>query len=228
MGLIGRLTGWEQMLEANNAVVASHLVENASDDVKLAIIEELIAIQFRVQGHYAGSIERILDDLNSQPRSVQMNFVALACISLGIGPDIPGLQFDPVKNPYLAKNATTEEKIWSSIGWISRRHGTTVNWPGESSRVDFGAWLPGRGTPSSGVSAAVPPKAAETGHVVVHCPACDQAARVPSDKTLRITCPKCGISRYQKTDPESVSRLKAERDDKSPNVTKDGSTVEYP
>jgi hypothetical protein len=209
MGLIGRLAGWDQMLEANNAVVASHLVENASNDRKLSIIKEIIAIQFRVKGNYAGSIDHIIDDLNCQPRSVQMNFVALACISLGIGPDISGLRFDQVKNPYLAKNPTTEEKIWSSIGWISRRHGTTVNWPGESAKVDFRAWLQGPGAYSSGVSSAAPAKAVEPGNVVVHCPACSQAARVPSDKTLRITCPKCGISWNQKTDPESVSRSKA-------------------
>jgi phage FluMu protein Com len=182
MGLLGRLTGWDQTSEAHNAVVASHFLESATVGTKRRIVERLIEIQHSVKGRYAGSLDDILDDLNERPRSVQMNFVALACNSLGIQPDIRGLQFNDVRNPYFADDKSTLEKIDFTVRWINKRHPVNVAWPENSERVNFRDWL-----------------AEHTSKVAVRCPSCAQLVSVPSGKKLSINCPRCEQSWLEDT-----------------------------
>jgi hypothetical protein len=182
MGLFGRLTGWDQMNEANNAVVASHLLETASAETRSRIAEELVRIQRTVKGSYAGTLDEILDDLNEHCRSVQMNFIALGCLNLGIRPAIRGLEFHPVRNPYFADDRVTLEKIDFTIRWINKRYPAHVSWPGNSQRIDFRTWL--AGTPAT---------------ASINCPHCAQALRVTAGKHLRIKCPKCEHAWVQHT-----------------------------
>jgi hypothetical protein len=141
MGLLGRLTGWDQQKDAHNAVVAGHFADSAHTDVKRQIVQRLVEIQRQVKGRYAGSLDDILHDLDSQPRSVQMNFVALACNSLGIQPNVRGLYFNDVQNPYLAKGEATTERIDFVVRYINSRYPVEVAWPGENQRISFSAWL---------------------------------------------------------------------------------------
>ena len=141
MGLLGRLTGWDQQKDAHNAVVGSHLADTAHADAKRRIAERIVEIQRQVKGRYAGSLDDILRDLDSQPRSVQMNFVALACNSLGIQPNVHGLYFNEVQNPYLAKGEATTERIDFVVRYVNARYPVQVGWPGNDRRVSFSAWL---------------------------------------------------------------------------------------
>lgn len=141
MGFLGSLTGWDQVGEANNAVVANHLVETCTRETKKAIVTRLIQLQKSVKGSYAGTESQILHDLDNQPRCVQMNFVALACNSLGIAPTIPGSYFDQVQNPYRAKSSNLSDSIQSSVRFYSKRTTAYINWPGDENRVKFSDWL---------------------------------------------------------------------------------------
>lgn len=175
MGFLGRLTGWDQQSDAHNVVIASHFVDSATPAMKRQIALRIIEIQQEIKGRYVGSVDQILSDLNSQPRSVQMNFVALACNSLGIQPMIRGIQFNHVTNPYLAKGQDTLERIDFAVRYINDRYSAKVAWPGESQRENFSSWI-----------------SSVADRTVTKCPSCDQAVRVESGKNLRIVCPACG------------------------------------
>jgi hypothetical protein len=141
MGFFGTLTGWDQVGEANNAVVAHHLVETSSTELKKKIISCIIDLQRSVKGPYAGTLQQILADLDAQPRSVQMNFVALACNNLGIAPSLPGSYFDKVQNPYKAKSSDLADRIASTIRQYTSRSGVGISWPGENAKVRFSDWV---------------------------------------------------------------------------------------
>jgi len=140
MGLIGRLTGFDQHQEALNAVIASHLVESASRDLKRTIADRIIQIVQQVRGSGTGNPDTILFDLSKKPRVVQMNFVALACNSLGIAPNIPRAEFWPINNPYRADNDWSNSWLKDATGIIAKRYGVEPAWPGNDARVDFGEW----------------------------------------------------------------------------------------
>ncbi|HET7575369.1 MAG TPA: hypothetical protein VFK19_02245 [Sphingomicrobium sp.] len=181
MGLLGRLTGWDAQKEAHNAVVASHFVDHADTDTKRRLIECIIKIQHEVKGRYAGSKDEILADLNRQPRSVQMNLVALACNNLGVQPNVRGFQFNDVSNPYRAKDGDIDERIEFAVRWLNERFPAKVSWPGNSCRVNFTDWLQGIST------------------VEFECPSCSQRLRAPGGGHLQITCPVCKHSWTQST-----------------------------
>lgn len=84
MGLFGAMFGWDKSMGANNAVLASHLLENISEDLKLEITNQIILIIRSVYPRMTE--EQALLDLNNALRVAQLNFVALACDNLGIPP----------------------------------------------------------------------------------------------------------------------------------------------
>ncbi len=181
MGLFSRLSGWDSQKEAHNAVVASHLVDHSDTGIRQRLIECIIKIQNEIKGRYAGTEEQILADLNSQPRSVQMNFVALACNNLGVQPSVRGLQFNDVSNPYCAQDGDIDERIEFAVKWLNERFPTTVSWPGNSRRVNFTEWLHGNSS------------------VELNCSSCSRTLRVPCGKHLNIVCPICKHSWTQQT-----------------------------
>jgi hypothetical protein len=181
VGLFGRLAGWDTQKEAHNAVVASHLCDHADAGTRQRLIKCIIEIQREIKGRYAGTEEQILSDLNSQPRSVQMNFVALACNNLGVQPSVRGFHFNDVSNPYRAKDGDIDERIEFAVRWLNERFPATVSWPGNSRRVNFTEWL--QGVSSTELS----------------CPSCSRLLRAPCGKHLNITCPVCKHSWTQQT-----------------------------
>lgn len=140
VGLFGRLTGWDQQKEAHNAVLANHLAETASTELRREIVKRLVLIQQQVRAGGAGDPHAIVADLNKQSRIVQMNFIALACNSLGIPPGLRGLSFANVTNPYGSDNESCLSRIGVAITDLSRRTGQRMNWPGNDTKVDFLSW----------------------------------------------------------------------------------------
>lgn len=140
MGLLGALTGWDQHNDATNALLASHLVVSMTPDLKRRIINTIIEIRQRVEGARAGTADQIIQDLNSRPRIVQMNFVALACNNLGIGSNVKGYYFSKVQNPYRTNSDDCRARIEAMIPAV-RRKDPSVSWPGDDKRVNFREWL---------------------------------------------------------------------------------------
>lgn len=140
MGFLGRITGWSQQKDAHNAVLASHLADTASQELRQEIVKRLILIQQQMRAGGTGDPHAILEDLSRRPRIVQMNFIALACNSLGIPCGLSGLQFESVENPYRADNDSSLSRIGVALDDLSRRSGRQLHWPGNHVRVDFLAW----------------------------------------------------------------------------------------
>lgn len=140
MGFLGRMTGWDRQRDAHNAVLADHLAKVASPELKKAIAERLVVVQQQALGGGRGSPELLLRDLSDRPRIVQMNFIALACNSMGILPGLPGQSFVAVENPYRADNDSSLARIGVALDDLSRRSGQRLNWPGNHERIDFLCW----------------------------------------------------------------------------------------
>jgi len=151
MGLLGRMTGWNQTKDAHNAVLASYLAETASAEMKREIANRLILIMQRASRGRVDDSQSILEDLSTRPRIVQMNFIALACNSLGIPPGVGGLSFADTDNPYLADDQRSLDRIGVAINDLSRRSRQRLDWPGNDVRVDFLSWAGFQLGVSSGV-----------------------------------------------------------------------------
>jgi hypothetical protein len=140
MGLLGRMTGWDQQKDAHNAVLANHLVETANDDLKRLIADRLVSIQERALKHISGDRDAILYALSNECRIVQMNFVAMACNTLNISPNLPGMSFTLITNPYLSEDKSSINRIEISMEDISARCRQKLSWPGNNVKVDFSSW----------------------------------------------------------------------------------------
>lgn len=140
MGFLGRITGWDQQKEAHNAVLASHLAETVSPELRREIVKRLVLIQQQVRAAGSGDVYTIVADLSSRSRIVQMNFIALACNSMGIPPSLNGLHFEAIENPYRSDNDSSLSRIGVALDDLSRRSGRQLNWPGNHVRVDFLSW----------------------------------------------------------------------------------------
>jgi hypothetical protein len=152
MGLIGQLTGWDQFGAQQNAVLASHLLDTTTPDLRQQIATRIVN---RLSEIYHGkrSVEELLEDLNNRPRGVQMQFVALASIDLGISPNIPNHFFSSrVQNPYRAKDWVSEKEILYTVNSTKKLSGIAVNWPGNDVKIDFTRLLANEGDTPSGPS----------------------------------------------------------------------------
>lgn len=139
MGFFGRVTGWDHQKAAHNAVLANHLAETASPELRREIVARLVIIQQQV-GAGIGDAPAIVAQLSCLPRIVQMNFIALACNSLGIPSGVPGQSFAAVDNPYRADDDSSLQRIGVALDDLSRRSGRRLSWPGNAERIDFLAW----------------------------------------------------------------------------------------
>jgi hypothetical protein len=163
MGLLGRITGWDNQKDAHNAVLASYLAETASPELRLEIVKRLILIQQQMRAAGAGDPHAIVADLSNRPRIVQMNFIALACNNMGIPSGLNGLHFESVENPYRSDNDSSLNRIGVALDDLSRRSGRQLTWPGNHVRIDFLTWGGSR-QPSSvsttGISGSIDPERA--------------------------------------------------------------------
>src|ERR1700687_5216686 len=119
MGLFGSLIGWDQQKDAHNAVLANHLAEAASPELKKEIANRLVIIQQQVTGGGSGDPQVILSELSKRSRIIQMNFIALACNSLVIPPRLRGLSFAAVENPYRSENDSSLNRIGVALDDLS-------------------------------------------------------------------------------------------------------------
>lgn len=145
MGFIGELTGWDQFGARQNAVLATHLLDTTNPDLKQKITTHIIDHLFEIY-HERRSVEELIEDLNNRPRGVQMQFIALACIDLGISPNIRNHAFTYVKNPYRAKDWASDKEVGYIVVSTKRLIAAhpelyaatgAVNWPGNNAKVDF-------------------------------------------------------------------------------------------
>lgn len=125
MGLLGKLFGWDQAMSTMNAVLASHLIEHATTEVRKNIARQVVAI---FQSVNRMSTEDALDKLSKEDRAVQMNFIALACDNLGIAPTVPKNVWTRIRNPFLAGREATPLYIETAIETVRKKDGVSVSW----------------------------------------------------------------------------------------------------
>ena len=135
MGFFSSLMGWDQSMGGLNAVLASHLIENANEGVRKRIAQEVANIIMSVRP--GQQVQSLLAELSKRDRVVQMNFVALACDNLNIHPSVPGNVWSRVENPYRIGTQVTPAHIASAIEVVNKQNGVRLNWPGNSVQVDF-------------------------------------------------------------------------------------------
>lgn len=140
MGFLGSLIGLDQQWQAQNGVLASHLLETASSEEKIQIAMGLIHVMQVGSRNYTESIESILAELSSKTRIIQMNFVAIACASQSILPRLDRTEFERVRNPYLADSTTTLGYIPIVINTCAKQTGIRINWPGNEIKENFLEW----------------------------------------------------------------------------------------
>lgn len=140
MGFLGRITGWDQQKDAHNAVLANYLADTATPELRQEIVKRIILIQQQVRAVGADNPKAIVAELSLRPRIVQMNFIALACNSMGIPSGLNGLHFEAVENPYRADNDSSLNRIGVALDDLSRRAGRQLSWPGNHVRIDFTRW----------------------------------------------------------------------------------------
>lgn len=156
MGFLGRITGWDQQKDAHNAVLANYLAETAGPELRREIVKRIILIQQQVVSGGADNPNAIVADLSHRPRIVQMNFIALACNSMGIPSGLNGLHFEAVENPYRADNDSSLNRIGVALDDLSRRAGRQLCWPGNHVRIDFHEWAGLRATAVSSARGTTP------------------------------------------------------------------------
>lgn len=137
MGLFKSLLGIDKHEGAINAVLANHLIKTCDADLARKVVKQIASIQMRM-GNGMGKTEReAIEKLNERSRITQTNFIALACNSLGIPPNIPGYVFYEVENPFRAGSSINEEHIRASYTTIRRKFGSLTPWPGDSQSIDL-------------------------------------------------------------------------------------------
>jgi hypothetical protein len=135
MGLISSMFGWDKAMGANNAVLASHLLDNVSENIKEEIVDQIILIIKSVNPRMTD--EQALLDLNNAPRVAQLNFVAIACDNLGISPLIKKNVWTRIKNPYHVANQVDIDRINSAIAAVLVQDRVQINWPGNNVKINF-------------------------------------------------------------------------------------------
>ncbi len=124
--MFGFLTGWDQTMAAINAVMANHVMETSTHDAKRKIADQVAEI--------IGSVRRgqekhhLLAELDKEARTVQMNFVALACDNLNIAPPFRGATWTRVKNPYLTGSQVSQERIQAAIQSFEKDGYRGISW----------------------------------------------------------------------------------------------------
>lgn len=129
MGLLGQLVGWDQFRAQQNAVTAQYLLETADPDTRRKIATHIVNRMFQIH-HGKQTVEEFLANLNNRPRGVQMQFVAVACIDLGISPNIPNHVFNYFNNPYSTKEWMSDKEIRHCVNSTRKLTGIDLNWPG--------------------------------------------------------------------------------------------------
>lgn len=134
MGFFGTLIGWDQSNGAVNAVLASYLIEKADRADRIKVAKEVVNIIASVQRR---SLDLILQNISTQSRVVQMNFIALACDNLYIEPPVRNNVWSRVDNPYRVGSDVDEHRISAAVYAIEKQDGVRITWPGDSVRIDF-------------------------------------------------------------------------------------------
>ena len=135
MGLISSMFGWDKSMGANNAVLASHLLDNIGEKLKLEITDQILLIIKSVYPRMTD--QQALLDLNNASRVAQLNFVALACDNLGILPLIKNNVWTRIKNPHQVANQVDIDRINVAIATVLVQDGVQINWPGNNVRINF-------------------------------------------------------------------------------------------
>ena len=140
MGILGSIIGLDQQKQAQNAVLASHLLETVSIEAKMQIAMGLMHVLTQGSRNPLADVRKEFTELSTCSRVIQMNFVALACGSQNILPAVKGAWWELIRNPYIADNRTTLGYIPIVINTIAKRDGVRVSWPGNDCRENFAVW----------------------------------------------------------------------------------------
>jgi hypothetical protein len=137
VGIFGSLFGMDQLNGAHNAVMANYLLEQSTSATRITITKEIVSIVYIGSGRRMQlPPEEIAESLNSSLRTVQMNFVALACDNLGIAPPVPNTFWIHMNNPYLLGHKITKNHIDAALKTIEKQNGMIITWPGNNPGID--------------------------------------------------------------------------------------------
>lgn len=119
-------------LIALNAIMANRFVKISEKSVLQQIATEAAQL---VGGNPAGaeSMQNAMADLTYIPRIEQMHIIAAVCTVLGIGPDIPGCEWIPVRY----QPGVTDDLLITSLGVLRDLRTTNIVW--SKNRIDFQA-----------------------------------------------------------------------------------------
>lgn len=138
MGLLGSLLGWDQSMGALNVVLASHLIEGCENETRrrIASMVDEIMVRSRVARR---TMEERQEELSGDSRTIQMNFITLACGHLGIPPAVPGFIWSDIKNPNPYRIATqiSDLHIYIAVDLVRKDTGIAIRWPGKDNHLDF-------------------------------------------------------------------------------------------
>jgi hypothetical protein len=142
MGMLGLLTGWDQMNAAGNAILENHILPYL-DSEKRRDIAIYIINGFKSTRYY--STEELLDHMSTESRAGQLNLIATACAGLQINPKVnDGIGWRWIKRPHVAGWHVKPIDIELSIKWLKKKTGVDVDWPGDDARIDFHEWYYGQ------------------------------------------------------------------------------------
>lgn len=136
MGFLSRISGFDNHLAAINIILANKFYDSSSSEEKYDAVREIVRVQRQIKGRGAGELREILRDLDSQPRTVQMQFIALACRNMGVTTEMKTIDFYLVENPYRAKHIS-DEKILDTARVLSRQTHVSYSWPGMDQIISF-------------------------------------------------------------------------------------------
>jgi len=139
MGFFGSLFGWDQSMGAVNAVLGSRFADIATAQEKRQVAVAIVKIIESVRTNQLPTIA--LQRLGQESRIVQTNFIALACDNLGIACPVRGNVWTRMTNPYSVGSQIDETRIAIAVAAISKQDGVNVLWPGNSSKINFLAWV---------------------------------------------------------------------------------------
>ncbi len=137
MGLFKSLMGIDKREGALNAVLANHLINTCDADLARKIVKQIASIQISMGSGMGKTELEAIEKLNERSRITRTNFIALACNSLGISPNIPGFVFYVVENPFRAGSNITDEHISASCTTIRRKFDSLTPWPGDSQSINL-------------------------------------------------------------------------------------------
>ena len=193
MSLFKRVTGIENHEGSLNALLALRLLRLSDPQTISSICDQIAEIMLRVSPGFRNPREHLILELSSKPLVTQMNFVALACIELGLYANVEGMGWYIVQNPYRLGENISLEHLKAATSTL-KRYGADGFWPDAAEHAEWGlSALLQQSAPARAADEwpSVPSPSMEDPSLPLRCPKCNQRLNAPRGKRLKLRCPSC-------------------------------------